>query len=68
MSKRSIYESYLRIQLEAIVLTIIAITLSIGCLLWSYQIYREKTRVTYLHNQGVTLQILEDAKINGNVK
>lgn len=67
MRNRSIYESYLKTQMEAIILTILSITMAIGCLLWSYQLYREKTRITYLHNQGVTLQILEETKkeLNG---
>ncbi len=62
MRSRSIYESYLKTQLEAIVISLLAILMTIGCVLWAYRGYWESTRITYLHNQGVTLQIIDDSK------
>ncbi|HEV7347385.1 hypothetical protein [Telluribacter sp.] len=63
MGKKSIYESYVRIQLEAIMIMVLTLTLTLCCLLWSIHKYREATRLTYIHNQGVTLQIFE---VTGN--
>ena len=60
MRRKSIYESYLRIQLEALTLCVLVMTLTLCCLLWSYRHYRQATRQTYVHHRGVTLQVFED--------
>lgn len=62
MGRKSIYESYMRIQLEAIVISVLSLTLTIGCVLWCYKEFNEKTSVTYIHNHGVTLQVFDDTK------
>lgn len=60
MKRKSIYEEYLRIQLEALMVSVVFITATIGCVAASYKKYRENIHISYLHNQGVTLQIILD--------
>ena len=62
MKKNSLYESYLRIQLEAIIAVILAITLTIGCLAWCYKYYSQNTAVYYVHNRGVTIQVYDETQ------
>lgn len=62
MGRKSIYESYMRIQLEAIVITVLSLTLTVGCVLWCYKKFNERTSVAYIHNRGVTLQVFDDTK------
>ncbi|GLU56509.1 hypothetical protein Dfri01_59700 [Dyadobacter frigoris] len=67
MKKKSLYDSYLRVQLEAIIITVLAITLTIGCLAWCQKFYAEKTSVFYVHNRGVTIQVFDDSKTKKEV-
>ena len=62
MKKNSLYQSYLRVQLEAIILIILAITLTVGCLAWCNKFYAENTSVYYVHNRGVTIQVYDETK------
>jgi hypothetical protein len=62
MKKPSLYQSYLRVQLEAIIITILAFTLTIGCLAWCYKYYADETAVFYVHNRGVTIQVYDETK------
>jgi hypothetical protein len=62
MGRKSIYESFMRIQLEAIVITVLSLTVTIGCVVWCYKKFTERTSVTYIHSHGVTLQVFDDTK------
>lgn len=64
--KNSLLEGYKRIQLEAIVVVCISLAFTVGVMLWSWKVYKERTRETYIHANGVTLQILDSKKINKN--
>lgn len=62
MGRKSIYENYMRIQLEAIMISVLSLTMTIGCIVLCYKNFKEKTSVTYIHNHGVTLQVFDDTK------
>ncbi len=62
MGRKSIYESFMRIQLEAIVITVLSLIMTIGCMVCCYKKFNERTSVTYIHNLGVTLQVFDDTK------
>jgi hypothetical protein len=60
MRRTSLYENYLRSQREALIISMLMISATIGCVVVAYRNYQESTRISYLHHQGVTLQILRD--------
>ena len=62
MGRRSIYESFMRIQLEAIVIIVFSLTMTTGWVVWCYNKFHERTSITYIHNHGVTLQVFDDTK------
>ncbi|GHB86039.1 hypothetical protein GCM10007390_46850 [Persicitalea jodogahamensis] len=62
MGRKSIYESFMRIQLEAIVISVLSLAMTIGCVVWCYKKFNERTSVTYIHNHGVTLQVFDDTE------
>lgn len=62
MGRKSIYESFMRIQLEAIVISVLSLAMTVGCVVWCYKKFNERTSVTYIHNHGVTLQVFDDTE------
>ena len=62
MKRNSIYESYQQVQLEAIIISILALTLTLGCIIWCYKFYNKNTSVFYVHNRGVTIQVFDNSR------
>lgn len=59
---KNITQIYQRVHIEALVISVISLILMIGCIIWSYQNYNEKTDKSYVQYRGRTIPIFDNTK------